>query len=243
MADLAVIKERLRTRETVPTGRGCLERGIQKYKAFLDLIRARNEESDASLEVISDEQISLAMGDLRREIMLHQLEIRKLALVEKAIDIDKMNCEGNLEDLEDSINMMRQDLLDCKQKLASERLVRSRREEYEALSKSANLSVSQKISNAKKLEMKLSLDNLRSEEARTQEEIDVKQKQFSLLIQSIYDLQATIANDSSSQSASGAGLSINDTQMIDVVEKDKHSQNFEGGDISVTGSMEEGETR
>ena len=260
MADPVVIRERLFTKETVPgpgrgPGRGALERVLQRYKALLDLIRTRNEMSEASIEHVTDEQISQARDDLRRDVMLHQLEMKKLVLIERATDRDMTNCERSAEDLGVSLSTLREELTELKEKLASERLIRSRREEYETLSKAANNStVPRKETNLKLVEIKSKLQDLRTQEVETTETLDLRQKQFHLLLQSIHDLQAQFSNEESKSnkklrsdtSKNSSNIDEINTDNNDIEMTDSQSQNIcADNDVSegeIDASMEEGET-
>ena len=232
MADPAVIKERLLTRETVPSGRGALERVLQRYKALLDLIRVRNDESEASLEHVTDEQIYQAKEDLRRDVMLHQLEMRKLVLIERANDKDMVNCEGNLKDLGESLSVLREELTELKQKLASEKLIRSRREEYEALSTAANLTtIPRKDTSQKLFKVKKRLEELNKKENEMAIIMDLRQKQFRLLLQSIHDLQAKFSNEE-----------MEETDIdVEMADAQNACSNDDGSEGEIDANMEEGE--
>ena len=173
---------------------------ILRYKSFIELVKGRNTESDVSLETVSVEQIELARDELRRDIMLHQLEVRKVALMEKAVDIDIMNCEGALEDLEEGVQRTKDEIVELKQQLATERLIRSRREEYNALAKVANIqTVPRKQTEARLVDGRRKLEERRDKKQQTEHEMEIREKQFQLLMQSVFDLKSTLAEDAAKE--------------------------------------------
>lgn len=198
MVDPSIVKERLLTKETVPSGRGSLEKVLQKFKILADLVRARNEDSDAALNEseVTDAQIIEAKEQLRRDLMLHQLEVRKLVQVERAVEADRRNCKGELQVTLEKNEVLRKEMVELKQQLASERLIRSRREEYDALAKVLNRSTASRRETENKLnEVSLRLSQLREKRKQAIEDVDVREKQFCLLLQSIYDLKATLSKE------------------------------------------------
>jgi hypothetical protein len=141
------------------------------------------------------EDIESTVLALKGEIKLLNLEMRKLKLVEMAMDADLLEYVELQSHIESSKESNKQDIMDLQQTLTAEKLVRRDKQEYEALAKMANALPSKRQTTLKLSAVQRDLDNLKGQEGQRDKELGIREKQFQLLLQCIFDLKSTLKED------------------------------------------------
>ncbi len=191
--DVETLRTRLITKEnqSLSATRGSLSKCAIKMREFDKATQAvEGETNDDTLKTLR-----IAAGEIIRELKLHDLEMKKLALGSRAADAE-LSHYGNLQiATEQSIESVRGEIDDLKQSYAEEIKRRQRIGEYETLAKMAGSRPPGKITKRKLQLIEGEMDEIKKETVKVQKKLDVKGKQFHLLIQSISDLNNGIEED------------------------------------------------
>mmetsp|Transcript_12063 Transcript_12063/g.17586 ORF Transcript_12063/g.17586 Transcript_12063/m.17586 type:complete len:244 (+) Transcript_12063:53-784(+) len=196
--DNEILRERILNREGGPSlMRGSLSKCAARYRDFSELVLAASEQQsskECDTSALANE-IEHAKDLLEREIRLHDLEIRKLFLVSDAADAELAQYDAAQVQIESSISDCKDEIEELKKQLAHERKVRSNREEYETLAKMARQRPARRTTEKKLEAVKEEIEKIRAEDALAMAELDVREKQFQLLMQSIFDLKSNLSED------------------------------------------------
>eukprot|EP00590_Aulacoseira_subarctica_P007864 CAMPEP_0172424824 /NCGR_PEP_ID=MMETSP1064-20121228/28442_1 /TAXON_ID=202472 /ORGANISM="Aulacoseira subarctica , Strain CCAP 1002/5" /LENGTH=163 /DNA_ID=CAMNT_0013167227 /DNA_START=279 /DNA_END=770 /DNA_ORIENTATION=+ len=138
---------------------------------------------------------SSIIEDVQRELQMHNLEMRKMALMERSMEADLKEYDQLQQFLDSSKHKIREEIKTLQQSLASERLIRNDKLEYEALAKIVNTLPSKMETQEKLNVVQKELDVLKDEEVRRDSELGIREKQFQLLLQSIFDLKSSLEED------------------------------------------------
>lgn len=187
-----VMKARLITRELIG-GRKSPKGSLTKCSfRFRDLCYKLSSSGADKKEI---ESLVFA---LKREIKLANLEMRKIELVDLAMDADLDEYLKLQSHFELTKKRNRKEIQDLQQMLVDQKLVRRDKQEYEALATMANTLQSKRNTQMKLSSVQADVDNLKSQEVRRDVELDVREKQFQLLLQCIFDLKSALEEDEDS---------------------------------------------
>eukprot|EP01083_Nonionella_stella_P103624 296114_1 len=191
--DIDTLRERLVTREgqSLSATRGSLSKCALRMREFGRATEAVElDTNDATLAALRT-----AGGELIRELKLHDLEMKKLALGSQAAEAElsyydsiKVTTEKSIDSLNTEINVLKNELLD-------ENKRKSRIEEYELLARKASTKPPERVSKRKLQIVEKEIKKIKSETDHIQKKLDVKGKQFHLLLRSISDLKNGIDED------------------------------------------------
>ena len=146
-------------------------------------------------------EIRIAKESLQRELRLHALEMRKITLVADAAENELAQYEQATEQIDADAAATRAEIDRLQTELAYETKVRQNREEYESLAKMANVRPARRATEAKLLEIEEEMGRIAEEEEANIAELEVRAKQFHLLMQAVNDLKSTIAEDEAKKRA------------------------------------------
>ena len=199
--DPQTIQERLLTRE----GGGVLLRGTllkcsHKYRDYLRLVLAASASPSGATEEQKTE-IRIAKESLQRELRLHALEMRKITLVADAAENELAQYEQATKQIDEDAAATRAEIDRLQTELTYEKKVRQNREEYESLAKMANVRPARRETEAKLQQIQEEMGRIAEEEAANVAELEVRAKQFHLLMQAVNDLKSTIAEDEAKKKA------------------------------------------
>lgn len=134
-----------------------------------------------------------------RSLDLIELEQRK---VKKARTI----CEAEIgeytdlgSEIEENIMQTRQEIEMLKKELAKEKLIRQRKEECESLAKVVTAVQSREETSKQLNELQSELQQKQKAQKQTSKELELRKKQFSLLMQSIQALKPALAEEDDAQ--------------------------------------------
>merc|ERR1719296_167064 len=180
------LRERILTGGGTGNARGSLTRVASRYATFLRSLSS----SDAT--TAADD----AAAALQTELLLHDLEIRKLILSSRASDDNSSRFSPALSAMRDSLASTRRDIGSLTAALADERRIRRNREEYDALAKMANdKSPPIRETTSELQRVQREIDEVKGEVREAKWELTVREKQMRLFMQSLGDLKATLREE------------------------------------------------
>ena len=180
--------------------RGTLLKCSHKYREYLRTICAASASPSGATEEQKTE-IRIAKESLQRELRLHALEMRKITLVADAAENELAQYEQATKQIDADAAATRAEIDRLQTELAYETKVRQNREEYESLAKMANVRPARRATEAKLLQIEEEMGRIAEEEAVNVAELEVRAKQFHLLMQAVNDLKSTIAEDEAKKRA------------------------------------------
>jgi len=165
--------------------RGTIAKCSLKFRDMCHQLSTSQHQADASSII----------EDVQRELQMHNLEMRKMALMERSMEADLKEYDQLQQFLDSSKHKIREEIKTLQQSLASERLIRNDKLEYEALAKIVNTLPSKMETQEKLNVVQKELDVLKDEEVQRDSELGIREKQFQLLLQSIFDLKSSLEED------------------------------------------------
>uniref|UniRef100_A0A7S1XY76 THO complex subunit 7 homolog n=1 Tax=Phaeomonas parva TaxID=124430 RepID=A0A7S1XY76_9STRA len=176
--DRALMAERLRRRDSafmVPSASRC----AKEAAVFLSALGADGE-ADAA---------GSAKADFARELALFGAEVARASLAADACDDELKHYEQLQQQISEETRATETEIARLRGELAAERLVRRRREAYEALAHEVNAFPSKKRCVADIEALEGELTGLTETKASYDAKVEARRRQFSLLLQSLFDLQ------------------------------------------------------
>mmetsp|Transcript_22078 Transcript_22078/g.63293 ORF Transcript_22078/g.63293 Transcript_22078/m.63293 type:complete len:270 (+) Transcript_22078:39-848(+) len=193
--DPQTIQERLLTREGGGVvARGSLLKCSHRYREYLQLVLAASA-SPSGATAEQKTEIRTAKESLQRELRLHALEMRKITLVADAAHNELAQYEEATRQIDADVSATRAEIDRLQTELTYEKKVRQNREEYESLAKMANVRPARRQTEEKLRQVQEEMSRIAEEEAANIAELEVRSKQFHLLMQTVNDLKSTIAED------------------------------------------------
>ena len=132
---------------------------------------------------------------LRRELMLHKIEMKKLDLMDKTADIELRDYKASIVEVNQSIDKLKHDIETMKQTHATEKRVRRNREQYEFLAKEANKHPLCAETQNKLEKLQVEINMVVEDDNKINRDLKIKEKQTHLLMQSIFDLKTTLIEE------------------------------------------------
>jgi len=201
------LRQRIITKESQSLAplRGSLSKCAVRFREFAQLSLIANIDCGGTTKgsVVAGGQVSnlsllkSVKEDLARELQLHNIEMQKWALGAKAAESELAYYASLADHNNSSIEECRNEIDSLKMTLTHEKQVLKNREEYESLAKMAASRPSSRLSKQQLEDIRAEIDEIRSKEHKTETELGVKEKQFQLLMQSIYDLKSSLEEDAS----------------------------------------------
>ena len=150
------------------------------------------------------------LGDaLQAELLLHDLEIRKLVLSSRACDRNSSRYATTLEQMQKDILATRRDIEGLASTLVEERRIRHHREEYNALARIGNESHPPiRVTKLELEKVQREVQGVKEEVKRVKRELGVRERQMRVLMQSVEDLKSTLREESFRTNAGGGGAGV-----------------------------------
>jgi len=186
--DIETLKQRLITKEgqNLQATRGSLSKCAMRMLEFTKATQAAAQDPDDTTMVSELQSVG---NELIRELKLHDLEIKKMALGAQASEAELEYYDSIKEQTQGSIADVKSEIEKLTVELEHETKVRKNRSEYEALAKTASNRSPSKITKRKLAEEQKDIEGFKDEGHKIQKMLDVKGRQFHLLMQSIADLK------------------------------------------------------
>lgn len=190
----AALRDRLRSKETVFLGFS-VKKVAQKFSLLTAAVLSGDK---AAAQAASEAAL--------REVRLYGLEVNKAELVAKACE-EQLSYSAEIEksirervvSTEASIDALAQELAHAKE-------VRQHKEEYEALAKVVNKHSAKAKTRQEQEVVEGRLTELQREHDQLRDEVDLRNRQFTLLLQTIHDLHLTIGEDDQAEAEERAEL-------------------------------------
>lgn len=178
----AIVKERLQGRESVlPVSEPSVKRCSKKFLA---------------LQGESAEGCIAAHNALLKELALYDFEASKAHLL-RGICSEEVEQYGVLDaKIENDIEHTKGEIEQLKDQLREERVARLHKEECEALSRRVNAFPARSGTELEISRLRADLGELTALQERTSEQLQLRQKQFRLLMHAIYELQHSVGGSS-----------------------------------------------
>eukprot|EP00558_Chaetoceros_sp_UNC1202_P011522 CAMPEP_0197238888 /NCGR_PEP_ID=MMETSP1429-20130617/5402_1 /TAXON_ID=49237 /ORGANISM="Chaetoceros sp., Strain UNC1202" /LENGTH=135 /DNA_ID=CAMNT_0042698171 /DNA_START=72 /DNA_END=479 /DNA_ORIENTATION=+ len=121
--------------------------------------------------------------------------MKKMALGVQSAEAELLYYDEIGEETHKNISAFRDEIESLRSSLVNETKVRKNREEYEALAKMASDRPSSRKTKRKIEEIEAKMGEIRKDTDKVQKKLDVKEKQFLLLVQSVADLKNGLDED------------------------------------------------
>lgn len=192
--DHEILKERLITKEGqhLTAMRGSLSKCAMK---LLEFSRAVQETCSLNNQQKSVDSLTKIASELVREIKLHDLEMKKMALGAQAMQAEISHYDAISEKTRSSIINTKQEIEKLKLDLDRETKIRRNRQEYDELAKMTSERAPSRISKRKLMEENEEIETIRMEQEKIKKKLAMKGKQFHLLMQMIEDLKRDVDGD------------------------------------------------
>ena len=214
--DTEVLRERLITKEGQAIGgtRGSLSSCAFRFHNFTQAVHKTTQSNENEEE--AKEALQKSAAELKIALQLHDLEMKKLSLATQASQSELQYYDQLNQETQDKISKTRQAIETLRSELLSETKVRKNREEYEALAKAAVARPSTRVTKRKMDQVQKEMDEIQDKADRLDSVLDVKSKQFHLVIQSISDLKSGLLEDEDhNQTMSSSGNDIAHADEVD----------------------------
>jgi len=133
---------------------------------------------------------------LEKNARLHQIEMRKVKIMSESIqgNAEIKDFSEVMEGNEKSIQNLKKEILSLKSKLKREKCIRKNLEEYTALVKQAKSHPSREVTEKELSVVKGDVDTCKEKNTQLNQELEVKQKQFTLFLQCLFDLKTSLSS-------------------------------------------------
>jgi chromosome segregation ATPase len=166
--------------------RGSLSKCALKYRDFVTRYSAPGDDADA---------VEATKQELVRELNLYQVEMSKVGLSVQAANADAALMDTEREAVAAQMAAVQQDIDALRKAHPEAKQVRRNLEEYEALAKMANTRPSRRILEVKKAKIDAEWKQVEASVQSNREEKALREKQFHLFMQSLFDLKESLAED------------------------------------------------
>lgn len=166
--------------------RGSLSKCALKYHDFLSHYRSEAQDADA---------IEAAKQELVRELQLYEVEMTKVGLSVQAANADAVRLDEERDSVQAQIDAVQAEIATIRKEHPEAKQVRRNLEEYEALAKMANTRPSRRVLEEKKAKVDSALKEVEESVQNNRDEKALREKQFHLFMQSLFDLKESLAED------------------------------------------------
>jgi len=187
--DNTTLRERILT-SGAGNARGSLTKVASQYREFIhQLMRTKSGSDDG----IADNAAAAAATNIKTELLLHDLEIRKSILSSQAYSGNSSTYNATLSQMQSSLSSIQHDIETLTSTLIQQRQVHSRRKEYNALAKIANEQhppIHKTKSELEQVNEQIQL--VEKEVGEATEKLSVREKQLRALMSCLGDLKASL---------------------------------------------------
>uniref|UniRef100_A0A7S4D7F4 THO complex subunit 7 homolog n=1 Tax=Heterosigma akashiwo TaxID=2829 RepID=A0A7S4D7F4_HETAK len=205
----AVLHKRLLSKETVFLGTSLTKVSSKFHELVKHLEGVKNEETNES------SVIKGALDGVLKELNLYALEMQRGSLIGESHKEELEAYKSQEAKIEEDTIKIQNEIAGLKEELLQEKQVRRRREEYEALARRAAAHPCRAAGAAALAAAHAQVADLARESERLGDILDMRSKQFSTLMASVKDLQATFEEDKKD-----AKLDTEDDQSETTTKKD-----------------------
>lgn len=175
--------------------RASLTKCAVRYRTFLKSTRAKEPNA---------QDIEEAKQSLETELQLYKVEFTKLALGVTACQQDVVDLETESQDMKNEIASKKQKVESLREQVKKSKQVWGYKEEYESLAKLANHRPSRAILEKRLLLAQKQMQLANQTQERLQQELEMRQKQFTTLMQCMLDLKACVHEEEEEESSTAA---------------------------------------
>lgn len=198
--DVETLRKRILTKEGISLipERGSLSKCALRFREFAQLSLVAASTNGCNNAIGQVDHLSLLKSvkeELAREFQLHDLGMKKLALGAKAAESELDYYASLADGTQSSIAECKEEINTLKKTLLHEKQVLMNREEYETLAKMAASQPSSRLTKQQLEKVRGEIEEIRRKEHKAEKELGMKEKQFQLLMQSIYDLKSSLEED------------------------------------------------
>jgi THO complex subunit 7 len=118
-------------------------------------------------------------------------------MVAQTASVELAHYDASEAQIERSMDECKSEIEALKQQLRNEKIVRRHREEYEALAKSATARQPRQKTEQRVRALEREVATVTAKEQRVRKDLQLREKQFQLVVQSVFNLQSSIAEDGS----------------------------------------------
>jgi len=199
-----ILHRRMVTREGggVEIQCGTLSKAASQFQKFVRHALSLSE-NGTNNKVVSTEETEKIVASLKRELLLHGIEMSKMKFISRSVDTELREYDRLQQEMEESISRNRSDIESLHNQLKHEKLVRRNREEYEAMAKLATVHPPRRETNFKLEAIRKKITDIREEEKKLDKYLEIREKQFQLLLQSIFDLKSTLSEEDKDEQIQG----------------------------------------
>lgn len=194
--DPQTVQERLLTREGGGSApRGSLLRCAHLYREFTSKALAMAAAPDAA-DAEAAEALGWAKAALQRELKLHALDVRKVAIGVAGSAQAEMEAHAAAgQRMDGRIADVRSEIAELRTQLRAERAVRANREECDGLAKMALAHPPRRVTEVAAGKVAHDMAAVLTEDRRLSAELGVRARQYSLLVAALQDMSQTVAED------------------------------------------------
>lgn len=216
--DQKILENRLISRESAINQTASITQTAMKLNAFF---KAKFDNIDSVLPLDS----------LIRDILLHQIETSKSSHIIKNCDIEIKEYQLQESEIDSNIEKTKINILNLTEELAQQQQIRRHKEECETKAKGVNALPSRLVMGKDIDNMNNAIKKTEDQTNLTESRIQMRMKQFHLLVNSIVDLQRTLKEDDELNKLQ-AHLEANDEEEDEVEgdERDYERVHSRGGD-------------
>lgn len=189
--DNATLRERILT-SGAGNARGSLTKVASQYRDFIhQVMRTRSDAADN--DDTNNNNLSTAADNLKTELLLHDLEARKLILSSQAYAGNSSTYNSTLTNMQGTLSTIQNDIESLTVTLLQQRQIHSKRKEYNALAKISN----EKHPPIHKTQCELDkiteqIEQVQSEVEVATAKLHIREKQLRTLMSCLGDLKASL---------------------------------------------------
>ncbi|KAL7535782.1 hypothetical protein ACHAXR_006724 [Thalassiosira sp. AJA248-18] len=193
------LRERILTGGGTGNARGSLTKVASRYTDFVQkLLSAASSSSDnnGTDNSTNTSSAGVAAAALQTELLLHDLEIRKLILSSRASDGNSARYSSTLSSMQSTLATTQRDIESLTATLTNERRIKHNREEYNALAKMGN--DKHPPIRVTKLELERvqgEMEGVEREVKEAQRDLAIRERQMRVFMSSLGDLKATLREE------------------------------------------------
>jgi chromosome segregation ATPase len=192
--DNATLRERILT-SGAGNARGSLTKVVSQYREFIHQLMCTRcgDGADQEGDDNNNSAAAAAATNLKTELLLHDLEIRKLILSSQAYNGNSSTYTSTLSQMQNSLSSIQQEIETLTLTLVQQRQIHSRRREYNALAKIANEQHPPIYKTKSELEqVNEQIQSVEREVGEAKEKLKVREKQLRLLMSCLGDLKTSL---------------------------------------------------
>ena len=191
------LRERILTGGGTGAARGSLTKVASRYAEFIHALSSNNTvTADGDDDEASSTVVANAASSLQTELLLHDLEIRKLILSSRASDGNTARYNSTLSQMQQTLSSTQADIETLTSTLTTERQIKHRREEYNALAKIGNNSHPPIRVTQNELEkVQKDIESVKNEVKGAQWELGIRERQMRVFMASLGDLKSTLKEE------------------------------------------------